>query len=93
MKEFIRWRTAIVVAFLAILVLVALWMCRGLPEKIAIELFGTAAWVFVGFAAIAAGKSLGEHLAGGGGVKGAIAALLTDAKPDPAPARAPEPKA
>jgi hypothetical protein len=48
-------------------------------------LFGTYAAACVVVAGIAAGRNLGQDLAGGGGLKGAVSALLTDKKPEAKP--------
>lgn len=42
-------------------------------------------WGLLGLAATAAGRSVGRAAAGGGGLRGIGAALLTEAKPDGAP--------
>jgi hypothetical protein len=84
-----QWRTVVVVLALALAVLAALWLCRGAGD-LGARLFPDAAYALLGLAVVAAGKSAVEHLGAGGGVKGALRALLTDAKPgDPAPAPPP----
>lgn len=80
MKTLIAWRTALVVIFLAIVLLVALWMCAHwhLPDVF----FTAAKDGCVALAAIVAMKSGVEHLANGGGVMGMLKTLTTSAKPE-----------
>ena len=72
-------------------VLVALWMCRAIPGETADKLFATAAWALTGIAGLIAGKGAVGVLAQGTGVKGAVRALLTDAKPGEPDTKAEEP--
>lgn len=79
-------RTVAVAVLGMLAVLAALWLCKGIPGDTADKLFATAAWSLVGMVGLVAGKSAVGVLAQGTGVKGAVAALLTDAKPgEPAP--------
>lgn len=89
MKHLSQWRTVIAVLLLGLLLLVALLICAQMPERMAIELYGSAAWTIGVLAALVAGKSAVQHLGNGSGVRGAIAALITEAKP----AATPEPAA
>lgn len=76
-----QWRTVLAVLSLGLLLVVSLLICAQLPEHMAIEMYGVAAWSIVGLAIVVGGKSAAQHLAAGGGIKGAVAALFTDAKP------------
>lgn len=62
------------------------WLCRGHDA-----LYSTFAWSVVGVVALVAGKHSVESLAGpgGGGIKGAVKALFTEAQPKPADPPAP----
>ena len=84
MKTFILWRTALVVCFLALVLLAGLAFSLRHPETGA-TFFGSFSTSIVGLAVAACAKSLGEHLAGGGGIAGAAKALFTSAKPETAP--------
>jgi hypothetical protein len=80
------WRTAIVVLALAGLLLAGYVV--GLHTERGPALFPDFAGAIKFMAMVAAGKSLGEKLAGGGGILGAAKALFTSAKPE-APAGQP----
>jgi hypothetical protein len=90
-KQVSQWRTVIVVVLLAVMLFAAFVVLgrRDVSDN-GVKLFESLGWAFFLFAATAAGKSGIEHLAGGGGLKGAAAALLTPAKPEP-PAPPPAP--
>jgi hypothetical protein len=75
-------RTVISVLILAAMTLFAFWLSAHMPDGLAMHLFDTLAWTFFGMALVLAGKSGVEKLAGGGGVRGAIAALMTSTKPE-----------
>lgn len=79
------WRTVLVLCFLALVMLAGLWICRGAGD-VGAKLFPDLSYALLGFAFVQAGKSSVQALAGGGGVKGAIAALMTSAKPESPPA-------
>lgn len=80
MKQFlVFWRTALVVMFLAVVLLVALLICAH--WKLGAEYFGHAVTCLVGLAIVAAGHSSVQHLADGGGLMGSVKALFTAAKP------------
>lgn len=81
MSRLIRLRTVIVVVLGFIFVLVG-YLASGSRELLA-QNFGTFAGTIATLAGIAAAKSGVEHLAGGGGLRGAAKALLTEAKPEP----------
>ena len=82
MKKLSQWRTVISVLILATMCLFAFWLAGRMPESLAMHIFDTIAWTFLGMAFVLAGKSGVQYLAGGGGVKGAMSALLTTAKPE-----------
>lgn len=87
-KQISQWRTVGVAVVFAVLLTsilgISLWVRD--PTEITVKLFENFGWTLFMFLAAAAGKSSIEHLASGGGVKGAVRALLTDAKPgDPPP--------
>lgn len=82
MKTISQWRTVAAILALGVLLLVALVVCAQLPETFGVKLYESAAWSIVVLAVTVAGKASVQHLAGGGGVKGAIAALMTEAKPN-----------
>jgi hypothetical protein len=80
-----QWRTVGAILVLAAMTLFAFWLAGRMPEGLATHIFDTLAWTFAGMALVIAGKASVQHLAGGGGLKGAVAALLTDAKPEEPP--------
>lgn len=87
-KQISQWRTflfGILVMGLLAAVLIVIVTRVAAPDAQVVALFSslcTTAWIAIlGHA----GKSGVEHLAAGGGVKGAVAALLTDAKPGDPP--------
>lgn len=92
-KQISQWRTVGVVLVLALLLVLSfrwLVLAPAGPGEFTVKLFDTLAWALLFFAMTAAGKSSIEHLAAGGGVRGAMRALLTDAKPgDPPPPQPP----
>ena len=79
--KLILWRTALVVAFLALVLLAALFICAH--WHLGSEYFGHAVTGVIGLAAVAASKSAVEHLANGGGLAGMLKVLATSAKPEP----------
>lgn len=89
-KQLSQWRTVGAVMVLALMLVASFW-CLVLspagPGEYTVKLFDALAWTLLLFALVAAGKSSVEHLAAGGGVRGAISALLTDAKPGDPPAK------
>lgn len=98
-KQISQWRTVGVVLVLALLLVLSFrWMVLSPagPGEFTVKLFDTLAWGLLSFGLTAAGKSSIEHLAAGGGLRGALRALMTDAKPGdpttaPPPAPAPPP--
>ncbi len=83
-KAISQWRTVGTVVVLAGLMVLCLLLVADKPRGP--ELLGEVGWAFVLFAGVAAGKSAVEHLAVGGGLRGALNAFLTDAKPGDPPA-------
>lgn len=84
-----QWRTVAVVLVLAGLGLFGFVRLLSAPGEFAVRAYDTFAWTLLGLGAIAGGKSAIEHLGRGAGVKGALAALLTDSKPGDPPPPAP----
>lgn len=88
-KQVSQWRTVGVVLVLALfLVLAFRWLVLSPagPGEFTARVFDTLAYSLLGLAVVAAGKSSIEHLAGGGGLRGAVRSFLTEAKPgDPPP--------
>jgi hypothetical protein len=83
-KQLSQWRTVVVVLVVAAMLVTAFrWIATGAvpPGEFIARIFDTLAWTLLFLAVTAAGKSSIEHLAGGGGVKGALRALLADSKP------------
>ena len=75
MTDVSPWRTVLVaLAGMACLLVAALAHVTG-------EDLAHVQWGLVGIVALVAGKSLGQYLGAGSGVKGALAALTTDARP------------
>lgn len=84
-----KWRTVITILFLGVLLLLALVVCVRSGSDMAAKVFTDFAWGIVFLGAAQAGKSTAQALGHGSGVRGAIAALMTSAKPGeaaPAPA-------
>ena len=84
MKYFAQWRTVIAVEILGVNLLIGLWVvCRteGLIAMAMGAIFAAFAAAIVGLGGFISGKSMVEHLANGTGVKGAVSALMTNAKP------------
>lgn len=90
MKLLVFWRTALVVIFLALVLLAALLICAH--WKLSDDFFGHAVTGCIGLATIVASKSAVEHLANGGGLLGMLKTLTTSAKPEGAPVPAPGPQ-
>ncbi len=87
-RQVSQWRTVGVILLLAGGLGLCFWLLvrsPAGPTEFSTKLFDTLAWAFLLFAATAAGKSSIEHLAAGGGLRGAARALLTDAKPGDSP--------
>jgi hypothetical protein len=79
-----QWRTVAAVLVLGLMLLTGLWMCSQIAGPVALmaaALFSSFALAIVGLGGILGTKSAVEHLANGSGVKGAAAALMTDARP------------
>lgn len=88
-KQVSQWRTVGVVLVIAgLLVLAFRWLVLSPtgPGEFTSRVFDTLAYSLLGLAFVAAGKSSIEHLAAGGGLRGAVRALLTEAKPGDPPA-------
>lgn len=86
MKHLSQWRTVIAVVVLGSMLLAGWWLACSAPETsigAVATMFSAFAWAVVGLGVAVAGKSGVEHLAGGGGIKGVVAALFTNAKPEP----------
>jgi O-antigen ligase len=76
-----RYRTISFLITIAGLLYAGLRFCAEVPStELAESLFATYAFGLAAIASLAAGKSLGEHLARGGGVKNAIHVLMTEDK-------------
>ncbi|OFW58407.1 MAG: hypothetical protein A2Y75_01480 [Candidatus Solincola sediminis] len=86
--RFARWRTVIAIEILGVMLLLGLLLACSVDESLAAviaTMFIAFASAIVGLATNLAGKSAVEHLASGGGVKGAAKALLTNTKPEQPP--------
>ena len=87
-KQLSQWRTVIAVELLGLNLLIGLLVICNVPDYLAVVI-GTVyvafAGAIVGLAGVLGGKSMVEHLANGSGVKGAVSALMTEAKPDEEP--------
>jgi hypothetical protein len=84
MKQVSQWRTALLVVLgFVVLLLGFRWAATAAGGSGLFEILrdGVVLLVITG-----ASKSAVEHLAGGAGVKGAVRALLTEAKPGEPPA-------
>ena len=92
----LQYRTMLTVIVLGFVLLVGLMIVMGAPVaalQIGVAVFVAFASAVVGLAGAQATKSAAQHLGGSGGIKGAVASLMTDAKPgDPAPTPAPAPE-
>jgi len=89
-----QWRTVAAVLVLGLMLLAGLWMCSQIAGPVALmaaALFSSFALAIVGLGGILGTKSAVEHLAEGGGIKGAVSALMTDAKPGEPPATKEQP--
>lgn len=80
-----QWRTVLTVLVLAVVLLAGFVLALRAGE-LGAKAFADFSLALVFLAAVQASKSATEHLAGGGGVKGAITALMSPAKPEPPPA-------
>lgn len=81
-KPVSQWRTVGLVLVAIVVLFLAFRLSVGEPgAKDAFAILRDGVVLLVGTAAT---KSLGQYLGAGGGVKGAMAALLTEAKPGPA---------
>jgi hypothetical protein len=92
-KHFSRWRTVIAVELLGLDLLAGLLVCARLDGPVALmaaALFSSFALAIVGLGGILGVKSSVQHLADGTGIKGAVAALMTDTKPGDRPVEAPK---
>jgi hypothetical protein len=79
-----RWRTVIAVELLGLDLLAGLWIVchtEGLVALASGAIFTAFGISLVGLGGVLGGKSAVEHLANGNGIKGAVATLMTDAKP------------
>ncbi len=86
-KQVSQWRT---VAVVLVAIAVLFWAFRlAVHEPGSRDLFAVLRDGVVLLVATIATKSLGQYLGAGGGVKGAISALLTSAPPGGAPAPPP----
>lgn len=84
-KQRSQWRTVATALVLAGVALGGAFALRNAGD-LGGRMYGDLCWTLVLLAATVAGKSSVEHLAVGGGVKGAVTALLAPAKPaDPPP--------
>lgn len=81
--QLLRWRTVIIILAAMVVLLVAYLV--GLRHPGAAALFPAMATALCALAGVGATKSAIEHLGNGGGLKGALTNLLTDAKPEPKP--------
>jgi len=77
-----QWRTVGTVAYLAIVMLVALYLCRGAGD-LGGKLFSDAIFCILGLGGVQGLKSGLQHLASGSGLSGVLAALTKSAKPAP----------
>lgn len=95
MRYLLFWRTVIAVLALGLMTLapLVLMMLLSMPPwvpGIVSAMYPAFAGAMAGLAVVLGSKSTVEHLAGGGGVKGAVAALMTSAKPEGAQPDAPQ---
>lgn len=80
-REFVReQRTLAFGCFMAVILLSGLLICATF--RAGPLLFSSFAIACVGLAGAIAGKNAIESLAGGSGIKGAVATLMTNEKPD-----------
>lgn len=82
------YRTVLFLMFLAVLLIAAVALLRGSGET-GVKMLSDVVWGVVGLGAIQGGKSSVQYLGAGGGVRGALSALLTNAKPGETPAPPP----
>lgn len=80
MKMLVFWRTALVVIFLALVLLAALLICAH--WKLGSDYFDYAVKGCIGLAVAAVTHGSVTHLADGGGLMGSMKALFTSAKPE-----------
>jgi hypothetical protein len=83
----LKWRTAFVILALSLVLLAGMYLCLRQGGDTSQKLFSDLATALVLLAVSMAGKSSVEHLADGGGVRGAMRSLLTEARPGDAPAQ------
>jgi hypothetical protein len=85
MKQLSQWRTVISIEILGVDLLLGLLICCNVPDSIipvALAIFAPFALAISSLGAIIGGKSTVEKLANGTGIKGAVAVLMTDKKPE-----------
>ena len=75
-----QWRTVTSTIVLAIVMVLALWICRDKAEY-GVKMFDTVAYSLVIMSASVAGKSAIQSLGAGSGTSGAWKVLTTSAKP------------
>jgi hypothetical protein len=83
-KQLSQWRTVIAIELLGLDLLAGLWLCSTISGPVALlaaALFTPFTVAIAALAAVLGGKSAVEHLGNGSGVKGAVAAIMSDAKP------------
>lgn len=81
----LRFRTFLFALLALVCLLIGLYLCLRYPTA-GIAIFTAFSLAVVGIVGAVATKSSIEHLAEGSGVKGALAALMTNAKPGDPPA-------
>ena len=82
-----KYRTLVGVLSLAAMLLIGLVCVLKVSDGGGgVMAYSSFSFSVAGLGALLAGKSLGEKLAGGGGIKGAVDALLTSKKPEPSDA-------
>lgn len=81
----LRFRTFLFALLALGFLLAGLYLCLRYAGP-GVAIFAAFAAAVVGIVGVVGGKSAVEHLANGTGFKGAIAALMTDAKPGDPPA-------
>ncbi len=83
-RQVSQWRTVGVVLVLALMLVLAFRWIVLAPVgagEFHVRMFDSLAWTLFLLALVAAGKSSVEHLAAGGGLRGAARALFTESKP------------
>ena len=85
MKFLTGYRTLLGILTICAMMVVELWLCLRSANPNAMGMFTALMWPQATCAGLLAGKSATSALAAGGGIKGAVKVLLTDAKPDDAP--------